>query len=114
MREPDIYVEGQPFLLRLPGDPMPEGGWRYIGTPLSFSIDQDQVPQREEAPGMQPATSTGLVYHSLPERIIFTVSGQPGVGHAEVLMQGKVATGTQQLDMSTIRHIEIVISTWRT
>lgn len=106
MRLPDLYdeVTGEPLWLHLPGEPIPEGGLRVIGTMISA----------EEVSEMQPATSTGLVYHSLPDRIIFTVSGQPGVGHAEVLMQGKVATGTQQLDMSTIRHIEIVTSTWRT
>lgn len=62
---------------------------------------------------MQPATSTGLLFYWFPGEVFFTVNGEPGPGAGEALMQGRLVSGTQfQPDISTIRRIDVVKSTW--
>lgn len=99
------FVQPQPLAeeqwwenLRQPDDPI--GEVRYVGTMISG----------EEAPLKQPATSTGYWF---PGEMVFTVSGQPGSGFAEILIQGNLLKGRRsQLDIGSIRHIDVVTSTW--
>jgi hypothetical protein len=110
MREPDIYAEGQPFWLRLPEDPMPEGGWYYLGTLVS-SIEK--TPRAEEVPEMQhmqPATSTMLL---LPADALIAVSGQSELGDVRGLVPVVLTEHGPRphIDKDGIIRIHVVTST---